>query len=315
MAIQVTTPLHAHTHPGIFHADEILGLVIAKLSYRGREVIITRSRNPKDWETADLVLDVGGVYDPAHGRFDHHQGDFDRTYPGSAIKMSTAGLVWEHYELRAIAKATDNDPDRFEAEQIAEEVLKNLIVLVDAHDNGQDEPTVGVRHSDEVAINCSFSHIISGFNERENGFEQALELAERVLENTISFAWRRIRGKKLVNDAFSQATYLSNGRGQGIMVLDEFTPWQQHLSELDPNEAIGFCVYPDVSGQWRCQTVKDKNGDDIKSLPESWGALRADALQEVTGVLDAVFCHKNLFIAGAETKEGAIRLAKLAVLN
>ena len=34
---------------------------------------------------------------------------------------------------------------------------------------------------------------------------------------------------------------------------------------------------------------------------------------EITGVEDAVFCHNHRFICAAESKEGAIKLAKLAL--
>ena len=39
-----------------------------------------------------------------------------------------------------------------------------------------------------------------------------------------------------------------------------------------------------------------------------------ETLQKVTGVEDAVFCHKGLFLAVAKSKEGAIKLAELALM-
>ncbi|MEK7088001.1 MAG: MYG1 family protein, partial [Patescibacteria group bacterium] len=41
--------------------------------------------------------------------------------------------------------------------------------------------------------------------------------------------------------------------------------------------------------------------------------LRDAKLAEVTGVPDAVFAHRNRFMAVARSKEGAIALAKLAL--
>jgi uncharacterized UPF0160 family protein len=58
-----------------------------------------------------------------------------------------------------------------------------------------------------------------------------------------------------------------------------------------------------------------------RKLPAAWAGLRSvvdkpegeKSLAEVSGVLDAVFCHKQLFIGGALSKEGAIALAKKAL--
>jgi uncharacterized UPF0160 family protein len=38
-----------------------------------------------------------------------------------------------------------------------------------------------------------------------------------------------------------------------------------------------------------------------------------EELAQVTGVADAVFCHNKLFMAVAKSKEGAIKLAELAL--
>ena len=50
-----------------------------------------------------------------------------------------------------------------------------------------------------------------------------------------------------------------------------------------------------------------------KPLPESWAGLRDQALAEVTGVPDSVFCHSARFIAGAKSLDSAIKLAELAL--
>lgn|GEM_PF-6359412 len=41
--------------------------------------------------------------------------------------------------------------------------------------------------------------------------------------------------------------------------------------------------------------------------------LDGDALAALTGVADATFAHRGLFIAGAVSREGALALAQLAV--
>lgn len=47
-------------------------------------------------EDLDAVLDVGGVYDPARDRYDHHQKGFEEVFGhGFSTKLSSAGLVYK----------------------------------------------------------------------------------------------------------------------------------------------------------------------------------------------------------------------------
>ena len=52
---------------------------------------------------------------------------------------------------------------------------------------------------------------------------------------------------------------------------------------------------------------------NLEKLPAKWCGLRNEALQKVTGVETATFCHNAGFICVAETMEDALKLAKLAV--
>jgi len=50
-----------------------------------------------------------------------------------------------------------------------------------------------------------------------------------------------------------------------------------------------------------------------KNFPKPWAGLRDEELANVSGVRDAVFCHRGLFLAVAQSKEGAVKLAQIAV--
>ena len=70
---------------------------------------------------------------------------------------------------------------------------------------------------------------------------------------------------------------------------------------------------------WRCHSIpiSDKGRDRRfrKLFPASWGGLEGEPLVKVSGVSDAIFCHKNRVLAGARTKEGAVNLARKALLH
>jgi uncharacterized UPF0160 family protein len=59
------------THNGNFHADDVFSVAALKSIFSSFTLI--RTRDLEIISTADIVIDVGGEYDPEKGRFDHHQ--------------------------------------------------------------------------------------------------------------------------------------------------------------------------------------------------------------------------------------------------
>jgi uncharacterized UPF0160 family protein len=78
-----------------------------------------------------------------------------------------------------------------------------------------------------------------------------------------------------------------------------------------------YVVFPNANKDtWRvgCVRKEEKSFENRKSFPVAWAGLRDQDLAKVTGVTDAVFCHNGRFLAVAKSKEGAIKLAELALL-
>ena len=91
-------------------------------------------------------------------------------------------------------------------------------------------------------------------------------------------------------------------------------PWTHVVVDEMPD--VMFVVYPDSDGaQYQVKTVPVEPGSFVArlDLPKAWAGLRNQELAAVTGVPDSVFCHSNLFIGGARSLEGALRLAALAL--
>ena len=66
------------------------------LSHDSGCAAIVRTRKPDDIAPANVVVDVGGVYDVDTGRFDHHQKSFTGVMSelDFSIRLSSAGLVY-----------------------------------------------------------------------------------------------------------------------------------------------------------------------------------------------------------------------------
>jgi len=100
-----------------------------------------------------------------------------------------------------------------------------------------------------------------------------------------------------------------------IIALAEFTPWQNHVYELERKYSIKikFCLYPDKAG-WKVQAVGDgtKFG---KRLPLHWSGLSNEELCEASGIKGCIFVHPNAFIGGNKTYEGALEMAIKSLIS
>lgn len=91
-----STPLIA-THSGTFHCDESLAVFLLRLLPAYRDSSLVRTRDSKLLADADIVVDVGGEYEPSKHRYDHHQKGFTEVFGGKydKTKLSSAGLVYK----------------------------------------------------------------------------------------------------------------------------------------------------------------------------------------------------------------------------
>jgi uncharacterized UPF0160 family protein len=145
------------THSGAFHMDEVLGIVmLTKYTKEFKDANIIRSRDDNILNTADLVLDVGRIYDPSKFRFDHHQKEFVDTFNESYnIKLSSAGLIYKHFGREVVKNIGEelinkcNKVNVILNEETLEEVYMRLyedfILYVDALDNGVEGLPDGVK--------------------------------------------------------------------------------------------------------------------------------------------------------------------------
>lgn len=280
------------THNGNFHADDVFSIAVLKHLYPSFNLVRTRDKALMD--SADIVIDVGGQYDPDAGRFDHHQrgGAGERE---NGIPYSSFGLVWQKYGLALC----DNN------QAVADRVDAGLVSTIDAIDCG---------HVEGVQQGISLSQTISMYNptweespEFDKCFDEAVEFASRVLTRFIASASGSVNAKAIVAKAIESA------EDPRVIVLEKYTPWKKTVHILS-SEAL-YMVYPSHSGQWILQTVPVEPGsfEDRKSLPKAWAGLSDEDFQAKTGLDDAVFCHNGLFIAGTKSFESTMKLAEVAL--
>lgn len=286
------------THNGIFHADEVFAIVALLRLFP--EAAIERTRDPKILSKSDLRVDVGGKNNPQVGDFDHHQreGAGIRT---NGVPFASFGLVWKEFG-RVLCGS----------QEAADLVDERLVQLIDAADCGVKtaEPVNGLLPysvSQAIsALNPSWQEDLSEEQEDEL-FVRALELAGVILFREITYCQGRILAASAVRDALASSD-------SNILVLEVFCPWQ----EVVVNESeVQLVVFPAPDGTWRVQCVPPEIGsfEQRKPLPENWAGLRGKELIKASGVTDAVFCHPGRFICGANSQEGALKMARKALAS
>lgn len=280
------------THSGNFHADDVFSIAVLKHVLPSFKLI--RTRDKALIESADIVVDVGGEYNPDTGRFDHHQrggaGERENCTPYSSF-----GLIWKKYGFALC----DNN------QAVADRVDSGLVSNIDAIDCG---------YVKGVVEGITLSQTLSMFNptwEEEGNFDEcfneAVDFAARLLTRFIASAHGSVNAKAIVAKA------IENAEDARVIVLEKYTPWKKTVHILS-SDAL-FMVYPSHSGQWIIQTVPVEPGsfEDRKSLPKAWAGLSDEEFQAETGLNDAVFCHNGLFIAGTKSFESTMKLAEVAL--
>lgn len=124
------------THSGHFHADEALAVYLLRLLPDYSNSTLVRTRDSEKLAPCHTVVDVGGVYDDATKRYDHHQREFTTTFPDHSTKLSSAGLVYMHYGKHIIATCTGLQQDSADAELLYQKLYDDFIEAFDANDNG-----------------------------------------------------------------------------------------------------------------------------------------------------------------------------------
>lgn len=290
------------THSGQFHTDDVFAVATLRLLLENdtQEVVVHRTRDTQIISTADYVVDVGEVYNPAERRFDHHQQQ-GAGVREDGIPYASFGLVWKEYGDRIVGGDKD----------ISNQIEQKLVKPIDAMDNGinfMKSDRDGLFMYDLKDVTFAYKNTWKEDDEMlSENFKYLTGFAMNLIKREISVL-KDIRESDIeVNKIMAQQQYKT------LLILDK--PYQYELS-VSSKPYILLVVHPKRQDDtWAVETARD----DIRSyksridLPAEWAGKSGAELREVTGVEDAIFCHKGRFIAVAQTREGAIKLAELAL--
>lgn len=277
-------PRSLGTHDGSFHADEVTAAALLLVFNRIDRDAIIRTRDLKELEQCEYVCDVGGIYDPAIKRFDHHQVG----YQGD---LSSAGMVLLYLFEQGVI-----DQRKFHF------LNQSLIMGVDAHDNGRVSLEPGV---------CTFSQVISNFvpvvydplpSVMRHAFDEAVDFARGHLTRLIERYDHIQECRQLVEEAMERAYH--------ALIFDKPMPWMDVFFEVGGERHPAMFVIMPTGAHWKLRGIPPSSRDRMnvrKPLPSTWAGLMNDELKQVSGIQGAIFCHKGRFISIWETKEDAMK--------
>ena len=282
------------THSGSFDPDDVLAVALVQLYVGPENVEIVRSREKSVLESGDWVLDVGGVYDVTTNRFDHHQNGVPARDNG--VPYSAFGLVWREYGEAVCGSAA-----------VAEQIERQLVQPIDAADNH-----VTVCHAGQADLTpFEFFDVIDAFKpvwgsdeQYDSQFTVAVELARTLLTRLIAHRKADVALHDHIRSKYNAAEQKA--------VLQFERPVPRHA--LVPYEDVQVVVSPtpatDVD-RWTAAVVpmQQRGFQNRVTFPASWAGLEHDELAAISGIADAVFCHKERYIFVAESKEAALRAA------
>ena len=257
-------------HYGVFHADEVSA--IALLRAAGFEVVVDRLNHQtpaEELEKYDLVVDLGRIYNPAKGRFDHHQD--------LAIEASNM-LVLEW--LRDLGKISEAQ---------YREVLPLMKIISDG-DRGQGGP----RPADSVIELIAALNTDDLYGEAQmEAFEQAVEIMKGHLKRLFAVANKKETTQKTLAEKAREVA-------PGVLEMPKFLPfWNEVIFNLPELEGIDIVIwYDDVQGQWKAQQVPSASGAFTpkgRQLPSVEG-----------GVEGAIFIHPGKFFVVFDSKKNLL---------
>lgn len=273
-------PLTIATHNGSFHADDVLAVALLR-AFVDPKASVTRTRDPALLDQADVVVDVGAVFDPGTRRFDHHQA----SYQGP---LSSAGMVLRWLDERGHVDAA-----------LARFLDDSVVTYVDDVDNGRREPTAGVPcFATMVAAANRGAETLAEFDAH---FERAVAMAMVLVDGLRAEHAELVEARDVVRQAMEHAEQTDSN----AMRLSRYVRWKPpYFAMGGADHPTDFVILPGLDGSWRVVCIPPREGSFAQKtpLPESWAGLTDDALVEACGVPGARFCHKNRFIAVFDTE-------------
>lgn len=294
------------THSGIFHSDDVVAVALFCVNNEDRPIHVVRSRDVKELEKCDILVDVG------NGRYDHHQigGNGARD---NKIPYASAGLYWKYHGKEIIAKLapeiSDSIPSQTFIDNSFDILDQKLFQEIDKEDNGIPTNSTPLYY---ISSYLPMWQVVNKSSDAyETSFKSVLTVSISILKQLIIAEMYELACGITIIEEYKQF-----GNVRILEIPAQTFPWTKPVVTLNEqsNAGIDFVIFPYSAGGWAAQCVPPNLTEKFKqrvSFPSNW-AGETTKLPEISGVSDATFCHNGLFFARAKSREGIIAMCSIA---
>ncbi|MDP3763162.1 MAG: MYG1 family protein [bacterium] len=289
------------THNAKFHTDDVFAIATLLILYPDAEII--RTRDEELIKTADIVTDVGGMYDAENNHFDHHQsGGAGKRENG--IQYASFGLVWKKFGEEISS-----------SREVAEKIDNTIAQLVDAADNGQDVILSTIPELFPFTVNGIIDQYRPTWKEEQNWderFMEAVRWAQSIIKREVKILTDTFEGTKVIETLYKDSV------DKRVFVIDKKYDFGRETvmnTLIKFPEPIYAVLYRGDTQSWQVLAIKKGPAtfESRKALPEAWRAKKDAEFEAASGVSGALFCHRSGFMCTTKSQEGALKLAQIAL--
>ncbi|KAM3717062.1 MYG1 protein [Dirofilaria immitis] len=316
------------THNGKFHCDEVFAIFLLKSLPEYSDYEIVRSRDEDVLSMCNIVVDVGGEYNHAAMKYDHHQRDFSHTMNTLQImnfgtKLSSAGLIYAHFGKNVIGALLGLSHNDTVIDILFKKVYEIFVEAIDAIDNGiaqfDGEPRYylgGTLSSRVSMLNPAWNEDLISVDER---FIMAVKLVDKEFSELLTYLYKSwLPARSIVVNAVVHRFNVDKS-GQIFLLEAGGVPWKDHFFYIEEqfhvkNNGITYVIYEDnANAQWRVQAIPISEKQPFENrlpLPEAWRGLRDAELTKVADIPGCIFVHPTGFIGGNKSLQGVLEMAR-----
>lgn len=294
------------THDGNFHADEVLAVAILTTLFPHHTV--TRTRDDDILETMDIVVDVGGCYDPVARRYDHHLPSPPVDRYGHLF--SSAGLVWLHYGktyLSTIGIPKDHWLDKQYLdllEAVEKQIRIQWIYPIDRADNGISQGPTPISELVGSMRPIDPEKTRKRYNEL---FFDAVSMVSYIFKRSCFHA---------ADHVIAQAKYTSDTKSMlfdgRVMVTNHPIRIYRHFRDTPLHFIISTAKeYVDSDPYFIIRSVMAADAPVYKTaFPNDLLGRRQDHIEKVLGIKGITYIHHSGYMAHADSQAAAIALCQ-----
>jgi len=286
------------THSGSFDPDDVLAVAVVTMYLGEGNYEVIRSRDKEVIDKCDWAVDVGGKYNVSTKRFDHHQNGVPKRE--NKVPYSALGLVWDYIGEEVCGSVS-----------VAKALEEKLVYPIDAADNAVQvccDCGLDIQSYEFFDVINTYKPVWGSEEDFYTGFMRAVSFARKLLRRQIAHQKGEEEMIAYVRKVYAQA------EDKQLLVLDK--PVFRHvLSGLSEVQVFISPVFATDSDNWTAVAVPEgvQSFASRVKFPEAWGGLIDNKLEEVSGIVGSIFCHKEGYMYVGKEKAAAVAAAKVAL--